>query len=90
VMAIKPAIMLLDEPTAGMNQEETNNTVRLVRQICKEKNITVILTEHDIDLVFSISDRIAVLNQGRLIAEGSPSEIRANELVKKAYLGEDE
>ncbi len=90
VLAMKPIIMLLDEPTAGMNQEETNNTVRLVREISREKNITVILTEHDIDLVFSISDRIAVLNQGRLIAEGTPDEIRANDLVKKAYLGDDQ
>ena len=89
VLAIKPSIMLLDEPTAGMNQEETNNTVRLVREISREKGITVILTEHDIDLVFSISDRIAVLNQGRLIALGTPGEIRSNEAVKKAYLGED-
>jgi branched-chain amino acid transport system ATP-binding protein len=90
VLAMKPIIMLLDEPTAGMNQEETNNTVRLIREISKERSITVLLTEHDIDLVFSISDRIAVLNQGRLIAEGTPAEIRANDLVKKAYLGEDE
>jgi branched-chain amino acid transport system ATP-binding protein len=90
VLAMKPIIMLLDEPTAGMNQEETNNTVRLIREISRERNITVILTEHDIDLVFSISDRIAVLNQGLLIAEGTPDEIRANALVKKAYLGEDE
>lgn len=90
VLAMKPIIMLLDEPTAGMNQEETNNTVRLIREISREKNITVVLTEHDIDLVFSISDRIAVLNQGRLIAEGTPVEIRANDLVKKAYLGDDE
>ena len=90
VLAMKPIIMLLDEPTAGMNQEETNNTVRLIREISRERNITVILTEHDIDLVFSISDRIAVLNQGLLIAEGTPDEIRGNALVKKAYLGEDE
>lgn len=90
VLAIKPIIMLLDEPTAGMNQEETNNTVRLIREISSEKHITVILTEHDIDLVFSISDRIAVLNQGQLIAEGTPEEIRANDLVKKAYLGDDQ
>jgi len=90
VLAMKPIIMLLDEPTAGMNQEETNNTVRLIREISREKNITVILTEHDIDLVFSISDRIAVLNQGRLIAEGTPDEIRTNDLVKKAYLGDEQ
>jgi branched-chain amino acid transport system ATP-binding protein len=89
VLAIKPVLMLLDEPTCGMNQEETNNTVRLIREIAKERNITVILTEHDIDLVFSISDRIAVLDQGQLIAEGTPDEIRSNDLVKRAYLGED-
>ena len=84
-----PTLMLLDEPTAGMNQEETNNTVNLIKKISKEKDITVMLTEHDIDLVFSISDRIAVLNQGILIAEGRPEEIRANPVVRKAYLGED-
>jgi len=89
VLAIKPVVMLLDEPTCGMNQEETNNTVRLIKEITKERNITVILTEHDIDLVFSISDRIAVLDQGLLIAEGTPGEIRTNDLVKKAYLGAD-
>lgn len=90
VLAIKPIIMLLDEPTCGMNQEETNNTVNLIKKISGEKNITVILTEHDIDLVFSISDRIAVMNQGMLIAEGTPDEIRADSLVKKAYLGDGE
>ncbi len=90
VLAIKPIVMLLDEPTCGMNKEETDNTVRLVRRISGEKRITVLLTEHDIDLVFAISDKVAVLNQGLLIAEGTPDEIRANELVKKAYLGEDE
>ncbi len=89
VLTLNPVLMLLDEPTAGMNQEETNNTVRLIRKISEEKGITVILTEHDIDLVFSISDRIAVLNQGRMIAEGTPEEIRANPMVRQAYLGED-
>jgi len=88
-LTTNPILMLLDEPTAGMNKEETNNTVNFIRRISKEKGITVILTEHDIDLVFSISDRIVVLNQGELIAEGSPKEIKANPLVKKAYLGED-
>ncbi len=88
-LTTNPILMLLDEPTAGMNKEETNNTVNLIKKISKEKGITVILTEHDIDLVFSISDRIAVLNQGELIAEGVPKEIRANPIVKKAYLGED-
>lgn len=84
-----PIMMLLDEPTAGMNKEETDNTVNLIKKISKEKGITVILTEHDIDLVFSISDIIVVLNQGELIAEGVPKEIKANPLVRKAYLGED-
>jgi len=72
-----------------MNKEETDNTVNLIKKISKEKGITVILTEHDIDLVFSISDIIVVLNQGELIAEGVPKEIKANPLVRKAYLGED-
>jgi branched-chain amino acid transport system ATP-binding protein len=72
-----------------MNQEETNNTVNLIKKISKEKDITVMLTEHDIDLVFSISDRIAVLNQGVLIAEGRPDVIRKDTAVRKIYLGED-
>jgi branched-chain amino acid transport system ATP-binding protein len=88
-LTTNPIMMLLDEPTAGMNKEETDNTVNLIKKISKEKGITVILTEHDIDLVFSISDRIVVLNQGELIAEGAPKEIKANPSVKKAYLGED-
>ena len=88
-LTTNPIMMLLDEPTAGMNKEETDNTVNLIKKISKEKGITVILTEHDIDLVFSISDIIIVLNQGELIAEGTPKEIKANPLVRKAYLGED-
>jgi len=88
-LTTNPIMMLLDEPTAGMNKEETDNTVNLIKKISKEKGITVILTEHDIDLVFSISDIIVVLNQGELIAEGVPKEIKANPLVRKAYLGED-
>jgi branched-chain amino acid transport system ATP-binding protein len=89
VLAIKPTVMLLDEPTCGMNKEETNNTVLLIRQIAREKKITVLLTEHDIDLVFSISDKVVVLNQGVLIAEGTPDEIRTNKDVRMAYLGEE-
>lgn len=88
-LTTNPILMLLDEPTAGMNKEETDNTVNLIRKISKEKGITVILTEHDIDLVFSISDIIVVLNQGELIAEGPPKQIKENPVVKKAYLGED-
>jgi branched-chain amino acid transport system ATP-binding protein len=88
-LTTKPIVMLLDEPTAGMNQREPDTTVNLIKKISKEKGITVILTEHDFDLVFSVSDRIVVLNQGRLIAEGSPLEIKENLTVKKAYLGEE-
>ena len=88
-LTTKPIVMLLDEPTAGMNQEETDNTVNLIKKISKGKGITVILTEHDIDLVFSISDEILVLSQGRPIAQGTPLEIKENLSVKKAYLGEE-
>ncbi len=85
-LAGEPKILLLDEPTAGMSDGETKRIASLIRELTND--ITVVLVEHDVELVMSISDSISVMNQGEIIAEGTPEEIRKNELVKKAYLGE--
>lgn len=82
-----PELMLLDEPTAGMNPEETKLLTALIRRISEEKGVTVIFTEHDMSVVFGISERIIVLQQGTVIAEGTESDIRSDERVKVAYLG---
>jgi branched-chain amino acid transport system ATP-binding protein len=85
-LALRPRMLLLDEPTAGMSPEETASTVVLIRKIAE--NTTVLFTEHDMSIVFSIADRITVLQQGTIIAEGTPDEVRSDSLVKTAYLGE--
>jgi branched-chain amino acid transport system ATP-binding protein len=85
-MALRPRMLLLDEPTAGMSSEETASTVALIRKIAQ--NTTVLFTEHDMSIVFSIADQITVLQQGTVIAEGTADEVRSNSLVKTAYLGE--
>jgi len=83
-----PELLLLDEPTAGMSVQETRQTMELIAKITREKGLTLLFTEHDMEVVFSISQRIMVLYQGRLIAEGIPGEIRNNPEVQKVYLGE--
>lgn len=85
-LATRPSLLLLDEPTAGMNPTETENMIGLIRKI-REDGIAVILIEHDMKVVMNISDRIIVLDYGKKIAEGLPQEIRSNELVIEAYLG---
>lgn len=85
-LAIEPALLLLDEPASGLNARETIAMGALIEKI-KEKNITVLLVEHDMDLVMDISDQVAVINFGRLIAEGSPAQIQQNADVIAAYLG---
>ena len=87
-LANHPKLLLLDEPTAGMSPEETRDTVRLVKQLVSEREMTLLFIEHDMDVVFSISDRTFVLHQGRLIAEGRPKEVAENQDVINAYLGE--
>ncbi len=84
----KPKLLLLDEPTAGMSPEETWKTVSLIKDVASKRNVTILFTEHDMDVVFNISDRIVVMQQGRVIAEGRPEEVRAHPEVRKAYLGE--
>ncbi len=86
-LALKPKLLLLDEPTAGMSVEETASTVKLIRRISEDT--TVLFTEHDMSIVFSIAHVITVLHQGRVIAQGAPVEVRNNREVKAAYLGEE-
>jgi len=87
-LASEPELLLLDEPTAGMSAQETHQTIELIGKITREKGLTLLFTEHDMEVVFSISQRIMVLHQGRLIAEGTPEEVRGNSEVQKVYLGE--
>lgn len=84
-IARDPALVLLDEPTAGLNTEETKNVVQLIRQVTEGRALLIV--EHDMDVVFSLADRITVLNAGTLLATGTLSEIRENEEVKRVYLG---
>ncbi|HSR13720.1 MAG TPA: ABC transporter ATP-binding protein [Thermodesulfobacteriota bacterium] len=87
-LASDPELLLLDEPTAGMSAKETRHTIDLIGRITREKGLTLLFTEHDMEVVFSISQRILVLHQGRLIAEGTPEQVRNNAEVRKVYLGE--
>lgn len=85
VLATDPSLMLLDEPTAGMALDETKNTVKLIKEVAE--NITILLIEHDMDVVFSISDKISVFHYGKLLVTDIPENISGNEEVQKAYLG---
>jgi branched-chain amino acid transport system ATP-binding protein len=85
-LAHEPRLLLLDEPTAGMSHHDTQSTVDLLRRI-SGKGITKLIIEHDMDVVFTLSERITVLHQGRVIADGLPDEIRGNQAVQEAYLG---
>jgi len=86
-MATQPKLILLDEPTAGMNPQETSEAIYLIRRLRDELGITVILIEHDMRVVMTISERVTVLDYGAKIAEGKPEEIRSNPQVIEAYLG---
>jgi branched-chain amino acid transport system ATP-binding protein len=86
-LACDPKVILLDEPMAGMSHEETEYTAKLIRDVTKGRALVIV--EHDMDVVFSLSDRISVLVFGQIIATGTPDEIRNNASVKEAYLGED-
>jgi branched-chain amino acid transport system ATP-binding protein len=87
-LASDPKILLLDEPTAGMSANETHETIALLERIAAARGLTLLFTEHDMAVVFSIAQKIAVLHQGRLIAEGTPADVRADPEVRRVYLGE--
>ncbi|MBW7923487.1 MAG: ABC transporter ATP-binding protein [Burkholderiaceae bacterium] len=88
VLATRPRLVLLDEPTAGMTPEETRGVVELVRQLARTGEYTFLITEHDMEVVFGLADRIVVMHRGAVLAQGSVDEIRASREVREAYLGE--
>jgi branched-chain amino acid transport system ATP-binding protein len=87
-LALEPEILLLDEPTAGMSATETRESIRLIEHIARERHLTLLFTEHDMEVVFSIAQRITVLHQGRVIADGVPDEVRRDAEVRRVYLGQ--
>jgi branched-chain amino acid transport system ATP-binding protein len=87
-LATEPRLLLLDEPVAGMGLDESQKMVRFLATL--KRRMTIVLVEHDMDAVFSLADRISVLVYGRIIATGTPAEVRGNEDVRRAYLGEDQ
>lgn len=88
-MAPEPKLLFLDEPTAGMNPVERVKVLENIRRLSIEKESTFVIVEHDMDIVFSLSDRIVVLHRGQILADGKPDEIKQNEEVRKVYLGEE-
>ena len=86
-LALTPHLLLLDEPTAGMGDQETYQITHLIRRLHREYNYSIVLIEHDMRVVFRLADRICVLDRGRMLAQGTPKEIAANETVQGAYLG---
>jgi branched-chain amino acid transport system ATP-binding protein len=86
-LALKPRLLLLDEPTAGMGDQETYDITQLIRKLHRDQKLTIVLIEHDMRVVFHLADRIMVLAEGKMLAEGTPKDIAANEAVQTAYLG---
>jgi len=86
-LALGPRLLLLDEPTAGMGDQETDEVMQLIARLHRDSSFAIVLIEHDMRVVFHLADRITVLDQGSLLAEGNPDEIAANEAVQAAYLG---
>lgn len=86
-LALEPRLLILDEPTAGMAPEETRSTMELIRRIVAEREITLLFSEHDMEVVFGTADRVTVMNQGRVLAEGPPDDVRRDPSVQEVYLG---
>ena len=86
-LALHPRLLLLDEPTAGMGEQETEEIVRLIGELHRKLGLTILLIEHDMSVVFQLASRILVLAEGRVLADGSPEQISANDAVQTAYLG---
>jgi branched-chain amino acid transport system ATP-binding protein len=86
-LAANPKLLLLDEPTAGMSIAETKLSIKLINDIVGKRRLTLLFTEHDMNVVFDIASAISVLHHGEVIARGSPQEVRSNEEVKRVYLG---
>jgi branched-chain amino acid transport system ATP-binding protein len=86
-LASKPRLVLLDEPTAGMGDQETYDITRLIRRLHRDHKLTIVLIEHDMRVIFHLADRITVLAEGSVLAEGTPQQIGADERVQAAYLG---
>ena len=86
-LANRPRLLLMDEPTAGMASAERELLMQVAIRACRERNVALLFTEHDMDVVFGFADRVIVMNRGRIIAEGSPDQVRANEEVRAVYLG---
>jgi branched-chain amino acid transport system ATP-binding protein len=86
-VAQNPQLLLLDEPTQGLSSEDTFAAIEIIRRVARERRLTILLVEHDMDVVFSLADRVSVLNFGRLVADGTPEEVRKNPDVQKIYLG---
>jgi len=89
-LSLKPRLLLLDEPTAGMGDTESDHMVDLIRRLHQQEGVTILFIEHDMDIVFGIAQRITVLDQGRVLAEGTPDMISADPKVRAAYLGSTE
>ena len=88
-LASDPKLLLLDEPTAGMSLAETQLSIQLITNIVKDRSLTLLFTEHDMNVVFAIADHISVLHHGEVIVSGPPELIRQNQTVRRIYLGHD-